>query len=66
MHVPCLQGQEVAYFGFGGSIMTTLFHAGTIDFDYDLVQHSLGMCETLCRFGSSLGRAPRAAVGGTS
>jgi phosphatidylserine decarboxylase len=56
----------VAHFAFGGSIMTTLFHAGTMDFDYDLIQHSQGMCETLCRFGSSLGRVRRPAAGGTS
>jgi phosphatidylserine decarboxylase len=53
----CLQGQGVAYYGFGGSIMTTLFHAATIDFDYDLLQHSGALCETMCTRGTSLGRA---------
>lgn len=52
-----LQGDEVAVFAYGGSIMVTLFGARAIKFDDDLEQYSRQGCETLVTFASSLGRA---------
>lgn len=52
-----LQGDEVAVFRFGGSIMATIFGHGAIAFDDDLVTHSRNNTETLVTLGSSLGRA---------
>jgi len=52
-----IQGDEVAVFAYGGSIMTTIFGHGAIAFDDDLVTHSRNNAETLVTLGSSLGRS---------
>jgi phosphatidylserine decarboxylase len=52
-----LQGDEVAVFAYGGSIMATLFGGGAISFDDDLKAHSRAGKETLVTYASSLGRA---------
>lgn len=52
-----LQGDEVAVFRYGGSIMATIFGHGAIAFDDDLITHTNNDAETLVTYGSSLGRA---------
>jgi phosphatidylserine decarboxylase len=52
-----LQGDEVAVFAYGGSIMATLFGGGSITFDADLEGNSRAGQETLVTYASSLGRA---------
>ena len=54
---PFPQGDEVAVFAYGGSIMTTIFGHGAITFDADLVTHSRNSAETVVSYGSSLGHA---------
>jgi phosphatidylserine decarboxylase len=57
------QGDEVAAFAYGGSIIATLFGVGAIDditFFQDLLEHSHRLCETRIRLGQSIGRATRA------
>lgn len=52
-----MQGDEVAVFAYGGSIMVTLFGSGAIAFDDDLATNSKKGHETLVTYASSLGRA---------
>lgn len=56
MCVP-VQGDEVAVFAYGGSIMATIFGHGAIVFDDDLINNSQNNAETLVTYGSSLGHA---------
>ena len=51
-------------FQFGGSIMATVFPAGSIMFDRDLLEHSARSCETRVNLGSGLGRATKGAAAG--
>ncbi|EFJ46783.1 hypothetical protein VOLCADRAFT_62226, partial [Volvox carteri f. nagariensis] len=51
------KGDEVALFAYGGSLMATLFVAGTIKFDEDLRRHTASGYETLVKYGSSLGKS---------
>ncbi|GLC43596.1 hypothetical protein PLESTM_001493800 [Pleodorina starrii] len=51
------KGDEVAVFGYGGSLMATLFVGDSIAFDDDLRRHTHAGYETLVKYGSSLGRA---------
>ncbi|KXZ53485.1 hypothetical protein GPECTOR_7g935 [Gonium pectorale] len=51
------KADEVAYFGFGGSMMATLFVSGSIEFEPDLRKHTAASCETRVNYGSPLGRA---------
>jgi hypothetical protein len=57
LHTPLSQGDEVAVFAYGGSIMTTIFGHGAIIFDADLVTHSRNNAETVVSYGNSLGHA---------
>lgn len=51
------KGQEKGYFAFGGSCVVTLFQAGRIQFDSDLVEHSAQATELYARMGEHCGRA---------
>lgn len=51
-----VRGQEVGYFAFGGSTIITLFPAGTIAWDKDLLDNSKSSMETLVRMGTRVGR----------
>ena len=51
------KGEEKGYFSFGGSCIVLLFEKGRIAFDADLVRNSSQFIETLCLFGTSLGKA---------
>ncbi len=50
------KGQEKGYFEFGGSCLVLLFEKGRVQFDDDVVRNTQNGLETLCKFGSSLGR----------
>ena len=52
------RGAEKGFFAFGGSCVITLFQAGRIRFDADLVEQSAGFLETYARMGDRLGEAP--------
>jgi hypothetical protein len=54
---PPFQGDEVAAFAYGGSIVTTIFGHGAITCDADLVTHSRNNAETVVSYGNSLGHA---------
>ncbi len=43
------KGQELGYFAFGGSTVLTLFQAGTVQFDEDLLRTSSLPLETLVK-----------------
>jgi len=45
------------YFGFGGSTVLTLFKAGTIEFDDDLLKNAKSRLETLVKVGERIGKA---------
>ena len=51
------KGQEKGWFSFGGSCVITLFQAGRIEFDADLVAHSAEGLETYARMGEGCGTA---------
>jgi phosphatidylserine decarboxylase len=54
---PAEKGAEKGLFAFGGSCVITLFQAGRIRFDADIVEQS-GQCrETYARMGDRLGEA---------
>ncbi|MFU8847319.1 MAG: phosphatidylserine decarboxylase [Opitutales bacterium] len=48
---PVEKGQEKGYFSFGGSCVVTLFQAGRIQFDADLLEHSAQSTEVYARVG---------------
>ena len=52
------KGEEKGLFAFGGSCVITLFMAGRIRFDRDLVEQSAQWIETYARMGDRLGEAP--------
>lgn len=54
------RGDELGYFKFGGSTIVTLFEAGMVKFDADLVENSSQALETLVRVGMAIGHAPSA------
>ena len=49
------KGEEKGLFAFGGSCVITLFSAGRIRFDGDLLEESARHCETYARMGERLG-----------
>lgn len=54
------KGYEKGLFKFGGSCVITVFRAGAIRFDQDLVEQSRNCVETYARMGDRLGIAVRA------
>jgi phosphatidylserine decarboxylase len=52
-----VKGEEKGLFAFGGSCVITLFQAGRIRFDEDIVAQSALCVETYARMGDSLGKA---------
>jgi len=52
---PAVKGEEKGLFKFGGSCVITLFPAGRIKFDEDLVRHSAERLEVYARMGDRLG-----------
>ncbi len=55
---PVAKGEEKGLFKFGGSCAITVFQAGRIRFDADLVAQSRECVETYARMGDRLGVAP--------
>lgn len=53
---PMRKGDEKGYFRFGGSSTITIFPAGRVCFDEDLVQHSAEHRELYARIGDHLGK----------
>lgn len=51
---PVQKGEEKGLFKFGGSCVITLFQAGRVRFDGDLVQHSAEYIETYARMGDRM------------
>ena len=51
-----LQGNEVAFFEYGGSATLTLFKRNTIKWDEDLTSNSKNLWETKIKVGQSIGR----------
>lgn len=51
------KGEEKGLFKFGGSCVITIFQAGRITFDADLVQHSAEGLEVYAKMGDRLGTA---------
>ena len=54
---PAAKGAEKGLFAFGGSCVITLFQAGRIRFDEDIVAQSAECMETYARMGDRLGEA---------
>jgi phosphatidylserine decarboxylase len=54
---PAAKGAEKGLFAFGGSCVITLFQAGRIRFDEDLVAQSAACMEIYARMGDRLGEA---------
>ncbi len=54
---PAVKGAEKGLFAFGGSCVITLFQAGRIRFDADIVEQSERNLETYARMGDRLGEA---------
>ena len=54
---PTVKGEEKGLFAFGGSCVITLFRAGRIRFEQDLVEMSRNHTETFARMGDRLGQA---------
>lgn len=54
---PAAKGEEKGLFAFGGSCVITLFQAGRIRFDEDIVAQSAQCVETYARMGDRLGEA---------
>ena len=54
---PAAKGAEKGLFAFGGSCVITLFQAGRIRFDADIVAQSAQCLETYARMGDRLGEA---------
>ncbi|WP_414662719.1 archaetidylserine decarboxylase [Horticoccus sp. 23ND18S-11] len=52
---PVQKGEEKGLFAFGGSCVITIFAAGRIRFDADLVEQSRNHVETYARMGDRLG-----------
>ncbi|MFT3869252.1 MAG: phosphatidylserine decarboxylase [Nibricoccus sp.] len=52
------KGAEKGLFKFGGSCTITLFQAGRIRFDEDVVAQSRECIETYARMGDRMGEAP--------
>lgn len=52
---PVEKGQEKGYFSFGGSCVVTLFQAGRIRFDGDLLEHSEQSTEVYAKVGERCG-----------
>jgi phosphatidylserine decarboxylase len=52
---PALKGTEKGLFAFGGSCVITVFQAGRIRFDADIVEQSAQHRETYARMGDRLG-----------
>ena len=55
---PIGKGDEKGLFAFGGSCVITLFQAGRIRFDADVVEQSAKFLETYARMGDRLGETP--------
>ncbi len=55
---PVAKGEEKGLFKFGGSCTITVFQAGRIRFDADLVAQSRECVETYARMGDRMGVAP--------
>jgi len=55
---PVEKGAEKGLFAFGGSCVITVFQAGRIRFDADIVAQSAEQMETYARMGDRLGVAP--------
>jgi phosphatidylserine decarboxylase len=53
---PYAKGEEMGYFAFGGSCLILLFEPQVIQFDRDLIEHSMNGLETRGLMGQSLGR----------
>ncbi|MEO5716826.1 MAG: phosphatidylserine decarboxylase [Luteolibacter sp.] len=53
---PVEKGEEKGFFAFGGSSTITLFEAGTIRLDADLLENSAKQIELYARIGSRMGR----------
>jgi len=51
------KGDEKGYFSFGGSCVVTLFQAGCVRFDQDLLEHSEASTEVYAKVGERAGRA---------
>jgi len=51
------KGEEKGFFSYGGSCVITLFGAGRLRFDSDVVEQSHGCMETYARMGDRLGEA---------
>lgn len=51
------KGDEKGFFAFGGSCVITVFQAGKIRFDADLVQHAAEQREVYARMGERMGLA---------
>ena len=55
---PAPKGEEKGYFKFGGSCVITLFEAGRLRVDSDLLEASARQMETYAKMGERLGAAP--------
>lgn len=49
------KGADKGYFSFGGSCVTTVFKAGAIQFDADLLEHAAGGREVYAKMGEQCG-----------
>jgi phosphatidylserine decarboxylase len=54
---PAVKGEEKGLFKFGGSCVITIFQAGRIKLDDDLVSHSAEGIEVYARMGDRMGEA---------
>jgi phosphatidylserine decarboxylase len=59
---PVVQGEEKGLFKFGGSCVITLFQAGVIQLDEDLLRESRNYTETYARMGDRMGVVREAAL----
>ena len=51
------KGQEKGYFSFGGSCVVTLFQSGRIQFEADLLEHSVRSTEVYGKVGERVGQS---------
>lgn len=52
------RGEELGYFAFGGSTVVTLFQAGAVQFDHDLLTNSAKAVETIVKVGNGIAAPP--------
>ncbi len=50
------KGDDLGFFQFGGSTVALVFEKGQVEFEKDIMEHSVNKVETLVQMGSRLGR----------